>query len=281
MEEIFKISKFWFLGIIISAVIFFVGINLSKIYESKVRVLIIPKNEISSKNIDQIINNAQEIPFSLNFYNKLTANEDFDDEAFEFADKKRKAYWNSKLKIKRIEKSGILEISIRDKNQWQSEIISQKTAQDLAVVMSKYYNIKTDLDLRIIDGPIAGKTNDYGNLNWIISSLIVGFLFSFLINSISLFTKKIKIPERITPLENVFISHFPSREEYNIQKRKVKKEITPSKKAPAPANLPIAEKTEMTLPFEAKKEIKEARPSREATPEEIKERLNRLLRGEM
>jgi len=285
MKEIFNSLKFWITGVVLAVIIFFAGISLNSRYQSEVRILILPKSEIASRNSQQIIANAQEIPYSLSFYNKLVENNgDIGDEAEEFSNAKRKEFWNSKLKIKIKGQSGILSININDKSQWQAQVLSRAVAQNIAIVMSHYYNVKTDLDIRIIDGPIVSTFKDYSNKAWIFSSLILGFLISFAIGLIKLFIVRIPVPEKITPLENVFSKSFKKtipEEEFKIEKRKPENPFIIEKKASAPTNLPTGKTNELEAFIKEKKEKEPKKTSREATPEEIKERLNRLLRGEM
>ncbi|HEX7586407.1 MAG TPA: hypothetical protein VF390_02130 [Patescibacteria group bacterium] len=101
-----KSKYFWLLAILVAAVVFSIGINNQKIYQSEIKILILPKSAILAGNIDQIIENAKEIPRSLSFYDKLVElNPDIEDSSFNLSDQKRRDAWNSRIEIKRIDKS--------------------------------------------------------------------------------------------------------------------------------------------------------------------------------
>lgn len=303
MEKILKSKIFWLALILAAAVVFLVGINLDRNFKAEVDVLILPKSDSAVRNISQIMGNAKEIPRSLSFYDKLLErNEDIEDEAAGLPDYKRKAVWNSKNKIEQIGSSGIVKIEVFDPSQWQAEILSRQVATDVAVVMSKYYNVKTDLDVRIIDGPIIGYAPRRSIAAWIGISLLVGLAAGFLLSLISSVLSKAEIKRK-------FQVRFPFRERkpfviseekagipkgvFEAEKKEepafviTKKEkpvIGATKKAAAPSNLPVGEEfifeAPKIKPEEEKPEEKKT-AYREATPEEVKERLNKLLRGEM
>jgi len=120
------------------------------------RILLLPRSEVAARNIDQILRNAEEIPKSLSFYNKmLELNPDIEDALSNMPDSQRKNLGMTKSKVERIKKSGIIKIEVLNDAQLQAEIISRQVVASDIAVLGKYYNITTDLDLRIIDGPIT------------------------------------------------------------------------------------------------------------------------------
>ena len=62
---IFKAKKFWIVFAIIAMIFFLAIINLKKSYKSEVDVLLLPKNDAVSRNMDQVIGNARQIPKTL------------------------------------------------------------------------------------------------------------------------------------------------------------------------------------------------------------------------
>lgn len=274
MEKMLKSKSFWLVAILIAAVIFAVGINQNKVYQSEIRLLFIPKNEVMATNIDQITENAKEIPSSLTFYDKLVeANPAIGNGIFTQPDKERRDIWNSKIKIERIDGSGIISVSAFDADQAQAEMISLQVANDLSVVIGKYYNTQTELDIRTIDGPIDYQVPKADFANWILLSILSGLVFSAFIFSLAQLFSERKFTSEIQSKKTFSMANLKKYEFW-----RPKKMADSGKTASAPDNLPI-EKT--TVSHELFQSEKKHAPHREATPEEVKERLNSLLRGNL
>lgn len=324
IKEIIKNKTFWIASLALAIMIFFVAMSSSKMYQSDMDVLFLPKSETAVRNVEQIIANAKQIPFSLSFYNKLVeSNSDIDDEAFELPDAKRKDFWNSKIETNQIEKSGAVRITIFSSNQMQAEILSRQTANNLIVAMSRYYNIKTELDMRIIDGPIVSQTRKTNIFLWIFLSLIFGLIAGLFVSILTeliadrienekgdrqtefkkqpLTLANFSFPilggmenKKTLPAEPENVFDFNIKKEREIVEPAIVEEsfTVGEKKAAAPANLPIAEE-EISFDFKSQPEeemqfvekiVSDAvskDTAREATPEEVKARLNKLLSGDI
>lgn len=323
IKEIIKNKTFWSVSLALAIIIFFIAINSNKPYQSSMDVLFLPKSDVSVRNVEQIIANAKQIPLSLSFYNKLIEiNSDIEDEASELPDAKRKDFWNSKIETKQIGKSGVVRLTTFAPDQMQAEILSRQTANSLMVVMSRYYNIKTDLDIRIIDGPITSQFTKTNIFLWIFLSLILGLILGFIVSFLTeLIVGKIENkkdnrqieleaqPTRFAnfsfpifgtenkktlPIEPESIFDFNIKKEREILEPAVIEEsfAVAGKKAAAPSNLPIADEE---ILFDSKSQPEEEMQfvekivsdavskdsSREATPEEVKARLNKLLSGDV
>jgi capsular polysaccharide biosynthesis protein len=321
--EILKNKIFWISSAVIAMVIFLVAINSNRVYQSNMDVLFLPKSEIAVRNVEQIIANAKQIPLSLSFYDSLIENNsDIEDVAAELPDAKRKDFWNSKIETKQIEKSSVVRLTTFASDQMQAEVLSRQTANSLVIVMSRYYNIKTDLDMRIIDGPIADQITKTNIFLWIFLSLILGLILGVFVNILTEFIvgkienkkkdRQIKIrPEpaglanfsfpmvgmesaKTLPAEPESVFKFNVEQEREIVEPAVIEEsfVVTEKKAAAPANLPIAEE-EVLLDFKSQpkehaqfveKIVSDALSkdvTREATEEEVKARLNKLLNGDI
>ncbi len=276
----------------VAAIFFAAGIISSKIYQSEIRILLMPRSEVAARNIDQILRNAEEIPKSLSFYNKmLELNTDIEDDLANLPDGQRKDSWNDKIRIESIKKSGIIKINILDDSQSQAEIISRQVAQSETTVLGKYYNV-ADLDTKIIDGPIASSIAKIKF--WVLFpfSLFVGLLTGLAAFLIAKLFSKDESFFKSESLEKYFQPTFEDSrkkisEYFSAPKNELKSleedTYTFEKKAVAPDNLPIAAE-ESVFASENKKE-QSANSSenvnqiitREATPEEVKARLNKLL----
>lgn len=252
---------------------------MNKTYDAEVRILVLPKNAATAENANQIIKNAREIPQSLSFYDKLIANyPEITDGSAGRSGEKRLDFWNSKIKLSQIGTSGVLKIDSFDPVQSQAELISVKVASDLSMVLSKYYNAETDLAVRFIDGPIVYQVSGANLSRLIAFSVLVGILFGIifylLVNLIS---------REKSPTENLNKSAFEKEEAPYFPEtiEEIPEEVyTFEKKAGAPENLPTSENNPEGAPKYVSLESEGKGISREATPEEVRERLNRLLRGD-
>ena len=322
------------MSILLAVIVFVMAVNLSKVYQAETTVLFLPRTEVTARNIDQIIANAKQIPTALSFYDKLVENNpSMNDEASELVDVERKEFWNSKIKISQIGKSGMLAVKTLGDGQINTEALSRRVVSDLLNIMSKYYNIKTDLDIRIVDGPIISQAVRMNISLWIFLSLLFGCVGGFLVSTffmllsqadfertekftvedqsdfeqetnefppVSFSETRIENKEALPEIRNIF--NFDAEAEVVLAQPKKEEFLGASeKKAAAPDNLPIAEEefvfampTETVSPIEPVAELKEVKPvetmiaeavaadtTREATPEEVKARLNKLLRGGM
>lgn len=330
-KEILRNKFFWIASAVAAAVIFAVAVSAHRTYRAETAVLFLPKSENATRNIDQIIANAGQIPLALSFYDKLLEkNPDIEDAAAELSKAGRKEFWNAKIETARIGKSGILRLGVSGADEAEAEMLGRKATSDLLVVMSNYYNVKTDLDIRIVDGPIVSRGTEMDKTLWLLLSSVFGVagvlaavrLFAFL-NRIDaerlarVPEEKQAEPEVETPelpkvsfaetrmekkegaVEKKDIFDFNAEaESVLVQPKKKGISVAEEKKAAAPSNLPVSEEEfafgiqpETAAPEEKKEEIKSleemiadavaADTTREATPEEVKARLNKLLKGDM
>jgi capsular polysaccharide biosynthesis protein len=320
MGNIFTSKSFWISAILIVAVVFIAGLNVNKNYRGETDILFLPKNDSTTRNIRQILENAKTIPGSFSFYTKmLELNADIEDEFAGLPDNKVKSGWQDKIEVTEIGKSGVIRVNIFDKDQFQAEIISRQTAGDIVAVLGRYYS-QAELEMRIIDGPIIYASSFSNKIyRLVLISLLSGFLIG---SAISLLVKVFSQSEMDFNLESLgkyfkpknneeedplFSKYFSiNRQENHTEKTEfgmpkiesLEEEYHLEKRAEAPSNLPIAEEIilehdkiaeetqassspeqmEQTEVFPIK-EIPEIKVMREATAEEVKARLNKLLNG--
>ena len=310
--------------VILFCIIFLIDINTHKLYESRTDVLLVAKNEKISANFGSTIGNIKQIISSLAFYDRISADNDALEPGRELPNYKRKEFWNEKLAVDQIKGSGVISIRNYDSDSLAARELNDSTTESLIEVIGSYYNISTDLDIRIVDGPIVQKVV----VRNLFASLFIDLLWTLLLYGVflalpKLFLKSEKTIKRIpgsdfwnrrTPPKSdlpVFEEDYFSKPEVVFEPKKIVPEeiiveskpekiaeISPTpivsygKKAPTPANLPVSEEgiPEMFLnalsqtekpSVEAvsETEVEAGDTSREATAEEVKERLNRLLRG--
>jgi capsular polysaccharide biosynthesis protein len=284
------------------------AINLNRVYKSEIDVLISPKNSEIGKNLSQIAINAGQLPLTLSFYDKLLKdNPQIHDRVSGLSERERKNYWNSEIQTEKLGNSTVIRITVVDKDSALSKTIAQLSALGLAQDLSKFYNIKTDIDVRIIDGPVTGPTVRYNYFLLLALSLalslvvtFISFIFSSWVEKISFQVKPIKIfskslstyslkPEATSKLKldksalvefnKAKLEKLLSEEEAISQSQKGIYPADFGKKATPPSNLPVSGETIFSNSTPA--EEKEDKIKREPTPEEVKERLNKLLSGEL
>lgn len=189
--------QIFFTGMILSFTFFLLFIDACKTYSSSITILVNAKSEFSAKQQEQIIENILAFPHTLSFYDRLLKyNPDVRDITKGNSSDKRKLAWNKMLSVKRTDKnSSVIEISITAKQESDADQLAQKTVRTLFDFTGNYYDIKNDLDLRIIDGPIASAklTGWY----WILPlSILLGFFIAFVLENILAKSKGIFTSQR-------------------------------------------------------------------------------------
>jgi len=185
-REYFSLS-FFATGIILSIVFSLLFISASKTYTSSITILVNAKSEVAAQQEKQIVGNISEFPKTLAFYNRLLKyNPDVKDIAVNKSRKERRRAWNNMLSVKKIGKnSSLIKISITAKQKNDADQLAQKTVRTLFDFTGFYYNIKTDVDLRIVDGPISC-SNTILRYWMSLAGIIVGFLIAFVLQYVLL-----------------------------------------------------------------------------------------------
>lgn len=309
MQNLLKSKAFWITAIAIAVVVFYFGSNFQKTYVSETNILLLVKSEKSAIDFERIINNAKKIPTSLSFYNKLIELQGLEDKTVGLSDEQRKDFWNSQFEIKRIKKSGVIKINTFNVDQREAEELSKKIVQGLTTVMNRYYDPQNDLDVRVIDGPIVTAKNRTINFGFLGLSLLIGAISGMIVYLLSKINIKEFLPKKKPALTFPSMTSEDHQMELNLGLEDVdmesivgagsKKEkvSTGSKKAFAPENLPVGEEFVLAAEKEYTKdrkkeectisEIEDARGEKipcepkihEATEDEIRQRLNKLLGG--
>jgi capsular polysaccharide biosynthesis protein len=282
------------IGTVVVLLVFIFLFNLSKsrVYESKTDILILPTNETTIRNLDLVVANFQQILMSLAFNDRIAENNDALDPGIELPNYKRKEFWNSKIAITRPEKSGVIQIKSFDQDSALAKELNNDTVENLIAIAGNYYNIKTDLEIRIIDGPIVKQVVSQNilfiigqSILWTIGIYVIFFLLFPLVFIKKEVAKKEIFGEdflaRTASLKKTVPTILPEEENYFATRNFFKQ----AKKAATPANLPISEEDvpdiflqkNITSEIKIEEPVKEDYVSREATEEEVKARLNRLL----
>ena len=238
-------------------------------YRAEITVLVISKTAMSSQEVAE---NMAEAVRTLSFYERVLSDNDLIDDDFEgYAPDKRKALWNDVISVKRQANSGALVLETKGDTPEKVKRLAKQTAQTLFSAAGLYYNVKTDIDMRVIDGPIVSyalaKPFLFGATS-ILTGLIVTSLFFFVLNAISEFaarqkTGTEKVQEKFSIGETVpwidprkFIPSKPKELSFENASKELRAPQYVAH-APAPANLPVASEeielptaSEQDLPFE-------------------------------
>ena len=342
-----KFSLYFFvIAIVLSVVAFLVFLDGSKSYTVETSIILIPKSEKAAKDSEHIVENMRVIPTKVSFYDKMIKDNYINDQFGGLSNNKKENSWNEIIKTTRDGKSSIVDISISGKDSENAEELSDATISTLINVMSFYYNIKDDIDIRIIQGP-STETHAGSWFLFAILSLIIGTIVSFLVSLVSEvisgvissliiskqnasksnmkfdFDFKLKKSFKTLPEVEAPIKSKKEPEEKIGAAEKVAVEIpTLEKKSAAPTNLPTApgelsfidedyfrtniikgakpvqekiqepetieiKAAETLQPEEVAQDKTKSEESvqedlhREPTQEELKKRLNQLLKGEL
>jgi hypothetical protein len=291
-----------FIGVLFSASVFFVWLDNSRSYRSEISIFFAPKSDVAAWQSEQIIGNLITYPTKLSFYEQMIKDDENIEDFLIGKNKETKIkVWNEKLESDRELSSSIVVIKYSDSNKEKAEIINRQSVYTLFGIMSRFYDVKEDIDLRIIEGPIVKK--QFTNWPWaIIGSIGGGIVFVVLVQSIAsilgIIQQKIISERKLinSVRENLEVAQRQSLEK--VQKEVVDEKFNDHfhfpevrmavKKSAAPDNLPVMEEGEKAEDFDQEIEVEKNKVPRlyeesdlEPTEEERRERLNRLLRGEM
>lgn len=174
-----------------------------RIYQSEVQIMVVGKS--SNVATEQVAENFVELSRNLSFYERVLKSDDLIDDDFEgYPKDQRKALWNQAVVVKQRAGSSILVVTARQDTVEKAKRLSVQTAQTLFAVAGFYYDIKADIDMRIIDEPIVKPVIGHP-VRYILTSVGSAFgvtIVFFLILSLapSLFgTRRKKFPLNGTP----------------------------------------------------------------------------------
>lgn len=177
IKNLFKSKLFLAASILVFVAVFLTGIASQKGFEAETEVMAVPKSLAVSQNMGRILGDMDRIMHTLSFYDDVLGQTGMADPATGLSDVQRKDFWNSVLHTRKSENSDIILIKYFASDGLQARSMSLQSAKSLAYEMSRSYNIKTELDVRIIDGPIV--YGSYGNLSLsylFLRSLVVGLI---------------------------------------------------------------------------------------------------------
>lgn len=149
------------------------------------------------ENSISISSNMAELISTLAFYERLIENSNIlDDEFASLTQDQKKMKWQNIVSVSKKTDSGVLVIHAQGETSERSKMLAEETARTLFATAGLYYNIKTDIDMRVIDGPIVSYTLArpwlYG-LTVLLSSIGLTVSFFFLLYTIpTIFSRREK-----------------------------------------------------------------------------------------
>lgn len=171
----------WILSIVFIAAFGVMYLDHFRMYRSQVDILIIHKNEKTSASADQVVNNVAEIPKTLSFYNRLLKQfPEIHDAWVGMSDTDRQEEWNAYVHVERIDKSGIIRLEVDAANKEDAAMLVEKSKQNLFQIIGQYYDIKNELDIRAVNGPITNAVL-YSPIGWVISTLASGLVATLIL----------------------------------------------------------------------------------------------------
>jgi capsular polysaccharide biosynthesis protein len=122
-------------------------------YEADMRILVVGKSQTAGA--ERAAGSLAALIETLPFYDRLIV-DDLTDDPFEgLSQDKRRAAWNDVVSAKQDVASGIIVVTAKGSDPDEARVLARKTTQTLSSLAGIYYNVKTDIDIRIVEGPIT------------------------------------------------------------------------------------------------------------------------------
>lgn len=173
-------------GLVLACAFFALLAQSAKTYRSTVTIMVIAKSPAAAQQKEAIADNIAALPRTLSFYDRLLAdNPSISDPTAGKAPDKRKSLWDGFVQVQQPNASdkSIIELSTLAKSSGDSQTLSTDAVRTLFSVASGYYNVKDDIDLRIIDGPITSA--EVGAWQWLaLASILLGIAAAYLIGEL-------------------------------------------------------------------------------------------------
>lgn len=309
---------FWLLLCIFTVTFGIIFLDHFRTYSSQVTILVVHKNEKTAASSDQVVENIAQLPKTLAFYNRLLKQSpEVQDPWSGMSNDERSTLWKEHVSVSRIDASGIIQLTINANTATDATLLAEKSSANLFQLVGQYYDIRTDVDIRSV-GPALTYTDFSQWFGWFLASVSAGFVAAFSISFglkyvsqyknifEKLVTRKVENPKKET-LKQSFLSDDSG---VVVLGSVIPSEIPQEDatiKVPSENNLPFLEegisleehlfgvasnkkeseeiisKDDVVLEKNNEIEIdkKDAKHHPEPTAEELKQRLNQLLKGDM
>jgi capsular polysaccharide biosynthesis protein len=170
---------FWPLFLVFFLVFLMFFLEHFRVYSSEMTFLVAPKSEKTAGAAEMTVNSVAGIPQTLSFYDELLARyPEITDPWKGYSSKKRQAFWSDHLTVDSKDESGLVTVRIKADSASDATMLANRVKDNFFQVIGRYYDIRNDIDLRKVDGPVT-EAELYHPLGWIVLSLGFGFLLAF------------------------------------------------------------------------------------------------------
>lgn len=300
------------LALVFGLVFFLVGIYVSKggqRYVAKSQVIVLAKDSKSAQNLSFILNNISQIPKSLAFFEKITAESGEIENIWEnLAPSKKKNAWSKISRVKMVPDTSMLEITNLGSNLIQARLINQEIIKGLKNDTAGLYNPQNEVEIRTIGDIEIRNLPNYKPIVFGLAAFVIFWIFSLIFDKISKdravsFRLQSAVRKKISEDLSEYSEHKDKGVSFEVKlpastarldSSRLAKPASPApirpvttvseKKGAAPANLPIGT-LEIPEYKDIKAEISEAEFGKtkggEPSEDEVKKRLNALIKGEL
>ena len=173
-KTLFSVLALFFIGTAA-----FTSLDTFRGYQAEMTVLVLPLG-VSQTPSEQMVENIALLPTTVSFFDALLAS---DERLTEFSalDEQpvntRALRWNEMLSVERQGGSGIITYTIEANTQEEAVMLARQMAQVLFQKVGTYYDIRSDVSLRLIEGPLV-RASLTSPITWIIISIGIGVVLA-------------------------------------------------------------------------------------------------------
>lgn len=214
-KTVFSVLALFFIGTAA-----FVLLDSFRGYRAEVTILVLPL-ATSQTPAEQMVENIAVLPTTVSFLDALLAS---DERVSEFSsldeqsETTRAEQWGQMLSVKRKGGSGVITLMIEAGSQEEATLFARQMTKVLFQKVGTYYDIRSDVSLRLIEGPLV-RASLISPVTWIVFSLGIGLAVAISImilgNVFRLFIgtprqKTVSINEPVSPASRPTETTFPS-----------------------------------------------------------------------
>lgn len=188
-----------FVFVTLAALLFWLDSFRTAVAETN--ILVIGKTEVIKGT--EVAENLSELSENLSFAERvIKANPDLESAFASPSPDERKKKWNQEVRVKHAEGSGVLSVRTKHQDGEMAKNLAAAASQELLATAAFYYNVKTEVDLRIVEGPILSAR--IGNhflylLTSVVTSLALTGAFFFLLSALPRLFGAKRVPEKAYP----------------------------------------------------------------------------------
>lgn len=159
----------------------FVSLDTFRGYRAEVTVLILP-SAANQASAEQMVENIAVLPTTVSFFDSLLASDERLSEFSELDERPidiRSERWHEMLSVKREGGSGIVTYTIEANTQEEATLFARQMAKVLFQKAGTYYDIRSEVSLRLIEGPLV-RAALISPVTWIVSSVSIGIIVALI-----------------------------------------------------------------------------------------------------